>query len=310
MKVITLTLSPAFDVHCHIAEFKTERENLATVTSRDAGGKGINISRALSKNGIDNVAVAVLGKENANEFCDLALSEGIALRTVEVDGRIRENITVHTDSAAETRISFAGFGANDSLLARVSCEIEGLLEEDCVVTLTGRIPEGISFACVKSFAARLAARGVKLVIDSKSFSLEDLIECKPYLIKPNEEEISEYFGIEIKTVDEAAKAAKKLHLAGIENAMITLGGQGAVLASRGGVLFASAPTVEVRSTIGAGDSTVAGFLAACAQGLSLQDTLRLSVAYGSAACMTEGTQAPAPCDVARLYGACTVTRFE
>lgn len=309
MKIITLTLSPAFDMHCNAAVFKAGHENFATVTSRDAGGKGINISKALSKNGVENLAFVVLGKENSAEFRALLKADGVLPHEIEVEGRIRENITVHSDGSPETRISFPGFCTDDSLLTRVEAALEGRLDSDTLITLTGRIPDGISMACVQSFLRRLLKSGVRIVIDSKSFTFQDLIECKPYFIKPNEEEIAEYLGKSIKTLAEAAKAAEKMRLAGIENVMITLGERGAVLACKEGVYFAEAPKIKVASTIGAGDSAIAGFLAARLQNFCTSDSLRLSVAYGSAACLTEGTEAPCPSDIARLYDVCFAKRL-
>ena len=310
MKVITLTLNPAFDVHCHVADFKAEHENLATVTSRDAGGKGVNISAALAANGVENLALVVLGRENAADFRKGLLAKGIPLREIEVEGRIRENITVHTDHAPETRISFAGFSADASLLFRVEEALGGLLDSGDIVTLTGRIPDGIPLVAVKAFLRRLTERGVRIVIDSKSFSLSDLVECKPYLIKPNGEEIEEYLGKRVETLEHAANAARNLHRLEIENVMITLGAIGAVLSCEAGTFSVNAPKIDARSTIGAGDSTIAGFLAAISEGRTSSEALRLSVAYGSAACLREGTQAPDREDVAHLYETCLVNSLD
>ena len=145
---------------------------------------------------------------------------------------------------------------------------------------------------LKTFLLRLGKRGVRIVIDSKSFTLSDLCECRPWLIKPNGEEIKEYLGRHISTTAQAADAARDLHRQGIGNVMITLGGEGAVLGGCDGVFAANAPRIIARSTVGAGDSAIGGFLAATARGLRGAEALACSVAFGSAACMTEGTQAP------------------
>ena len=292
MKIITLTLNPAFDVHCDVPAFAPYRESIATVTSRDAGGKGVNISRALTENGIENTVLVVLGDENGAGFLRALTEEGLNVRTLTVAGRIRENFTLHTEGKPETRISFSGFSADPSLLCRVEEMLLPLLEEKSIVTLTGRIPEGIPMDAVKAFLSRLRERGVRTVIDSKSFSLSDLCECRPWLIKPNGEEIEDYLGTNVSTHMEAADAARDLHRRGIENVMITLGGDGAVLANSKGTFAAAVPQIDVRSTVGAGDSAIGGFLAATAKGQSDGEALALSVAFGSAACMTEGTQAP------------------
>ncbi len=309
MKIITLTLNPAFDVHCFAENFAPYHENLAKVTDREAGGKGVNISRALSAFGVDNLALTVLGDENGESFEKILSADGLNCRALWVKGRIRENITVHTNGADETRISFEGFCADGSLLERVKAMLldEGI--EGAYVTFTGRAPSGITMGEIKEFLSSLRKMGAKIVIDSRSFSLEELIEAKPYLIKPNEEEISAYFGREISDVTEAKSAALSLRERGIENVMISLGDRGAVLASESGVWSAVPPRIEALSTIGAGDSSIGGFLAAISQEKSEKDALALAVAFGTAACLTKGTRPPRPEDVARILPKVTVNEI-
>ena len=163
---------------------------------------------------------------------------------------------------------------------------------------------------VKRFLQTLSERGARLVIDSKTFTLLDLVECHPYLIKPNEEEIAEYLGKKTDTLEDALLSAEKLHCLGMENVMITLGKKGAVLFCREGAFVANAPEIAVRSTIGAGDSAIAGFLSAIRSGKSKQGCLREAVAFGSAACLTVGTQAPKKEDIEQMRGAIVIRRAD
>lgn len=309
MKIITLTLNPAFDVHCFAENFAPYHENLAEVIDREAGGKGINISRALSSFGVDNLALTVLGDENGESFERILSADGLNFRTLWVKGRIRENITVHTNGADETRISFEGFRADGGLLERVGEQLteEGL--DGAYVTFTGRAPTGISMAEIKAFVSSLGQMGARVIIDSRSFSLAELLEARPYLIKPNEEEISAYFGREIKTASEAKSAALSLCEGGIENVMISLGDRGAVLATRSGVWSAVPPKIEAVSTIGAGDSSIGGFLAALGEGRTEREALRYAVSFGTAACLTKGTRPPLPEDIARILPQVTVSEI-
>lgn len=292
MNVITLTLAPAFDVHCYIRDFLPYHENAATLISRDAGGKGINISRALTANGVKNTAAAILGKENAKEFKDALMLEGLDLVGVTADGRIRENITIHTETKGETRVSFEGFTGSDELLFELEGSLEKELAEGSFLVLAGRLPSGISKCVVKDFLLRVKARGAKIIIDSKSFTIDDLKDIRPFLIKPNEEEIFELFGLNYAGFDEAVSLAEKLHTCGVENVMLTFGGEGAMLINEDGMLRAHAPKITPVSTIGAGDSAIAGFLAIAASGGSRKDALVSAIAYGTAACLTEGTKPP------------------
>ena len=163
MKIITLTLNPAFDVHCFAENFQPYHENLARITENEAGGKGVNISRALTVCGTENLAFVVLGEENGESFTRAMRADGMTYRTISVAGRIRENITVHTDNADETRISFAGFDAPEDLLAQVEHALLPMIDGDTVVTLTGRNPSGVGIEETKACLRRFAERGAKIV---------------------------------------------------------------------------------------------------------------------------------------------------
>ena len=147
------------------------------------------------------------------------------------------------------------------------------------------------------------------MIDSRSFSLDDLRELRPFLIKPNQEEISEYLCREIDSFDEISEVAMALHSGGIENVMISLGGDGAMLACDEGVFVATPPRIDALSTIGAGDSAIAGFLAASKSGKSAPECLCNAVSFGSAACLTEGTKPPRPKDISDLLPLITLKRL-
>lgn len=307
MKIYTITLNPAYDVHAFASHFEPFHENLAQVTSRQAGGKGVNLSRALKNGGTENTAVVVVGRENGAEFKAELERAGLSTLLLEKPGRIRENLTLHCADAPETRISFSGFGVEDSLLDEVS----GLLEvdSDTVITFTGRVASGMSMDRVKSFLKGLQAKGAKVVLDSKSFSLEDVFQVQPWLIKPNQEEISEYLGCEISTVEDARQKAGVFAEHGIANVMVSLGEQGALLLCGGRCWMATPPVVEAVSTIGAGDSSLAGFIAAAQRGESADLCLKHAVAYGTAACLTEGTLPPEAEDIAAIYPKVQVTQL-
>ena len=302
MRIVTLTLSPAFDVHCDVPGFSAERENLVAAYSRGIGGKGINITRALIENGTPNLALVVLGDENADDFRRGMDEVGIADRAeILIKGRIRENFTIHPgENQDETRISFKGFTADASLLDRAYALIAP--DADTLVTFTGSLPGGIAADAAEAFLAKLADAGAKLVIDSKSIPLDMMRRLRPWLIKPNAEEIAAYIG-ETDTAGLIA-AAKSLHADGIENALISLGADGAVLCCREGTFLAKPPRIDARSTIGAGDSMIAGFIAA--EG-DARESLRTAIAWGTAACLTEGTNPPKPADIAEIYKNITVT---
>ena len=297
MKIYTLTLNPAYDVHAFTDTLTPHCENLADIQSREAGGKGVNISRALQSGNIPNTALIVLGKDNCADF-KKAL-DGFDCILLEKDGRIRENLTIHCADEPETRISFAGFSVDDSLLDEVSAQLS--IEPDTIITFTGRIPNGVHKEKAKAFLKALRDRGARIVLDSKSFSAADIFEIRPWLIKPNQEEISAYLGCEIHTLEQALEKSSVFAAHGITNTMVSLGGQGAILLCDGKAYLATCPAIDAVSTIGAGDSTIAGFLAATYQGKAVAQCLQTAVAYGKAACLTPGTLPPRPEDFHEIY---------
>lgn len=298
MKIYTITLNPAYDIHAFAKSLSIGRENRAEIKSRDAGGKGINISRALTYNGVKNTAIVVLGEENCADFEDSLAADNITYISIKRSGRIRENLTVHTESG-ETRISFEGFSVNNSVLAEIAEKI--CADSETVVTFTGSVPKGVDMTEIKRFLTFLKSAGARIVIDSRSFTLPDLKDVKPWLIKPNSEEIAEYSGKNVEDFSDCLEFAQEMNREGIDNVMISLGDKGALLVNQYTVATAIPPRINVLSTIGAGDSTIAGFIASCAEGKSPEECLRTGVAYGSAACLLEGTTPPTCENVKKIY---------
>lgn len=290
MKVVTLTLNPAFDLHCEADNFLPYSESIVKLTSREGGGKGINLSRALLSCGKNCDCLVVVGRENGEEFVKSLAGDGLKLKIIETEGRVRENITLHQKSKPETRISFEGFLGSDDILTEVQQEVD-LLSPD-YLTFTGSVPKGITKQKVLSFLKALKEKGVKLVLDSRSLTLEDIIEIKPWLIKPNKGEAEIYSKKNISSIGDAEEIAKKFCSLGIENVLISLGDLGAVLASKEKVESVCSPKINVVSTIGAGDSMIAGFISADIDGKSKRDCLRYAVACGSSACEKEGSNPP------------------
>lgn len=306
--IITLTLNPAFDLHCSVHNFELRSECFAEMISVDAGGKGINVSRALKVNGTDSLSIVVVGAENAMEFCKALNRDNLHYEEIWAEGRIRQNLTLHEEgNNYETRISFDGFACDASILRKVKHRVE--VTENCVVTFTGSAPKGVSVEEIKELLKEFQSAGAKIVIDSRSFSYEDLIEMKPWLIKPNRVEATKYLGKPVQTVETAVEMATKFHENGVENAVVSLGGGGAVLVCDEGTYQANAPRSGVVSTIGAGDSLLAGFIHGDTKGFSIEDTLRLAVACGSAACLTEGTRPPEKAKIDEFFAQIQVEKL-
>lgn len=307
MKIITVNLNPAYDIYYRVPGFRQYKENLAESVSVFTGGKGMNVSRALKTNGIGSTAYLLLGRENSQAYTDGITADGIDARIFYAPGRIRENLTFLTDGIPETRVSVNSFSASPTDLGKI---LQALSEEclpDTVIVCSGKFPKGISAGCAMDFVRELKKISQRVVLDSNTFSAEQVVSLSPWLIKPNDEEIETLCGRPVSDTDDCLSAAEELFRGGISNVFVTLGENGAVYCGELGKCRASVPHIAPLSTIGAGDSTVAGFVAAYSSGRPLEDCVRTACAFGTAACLEVGTNPPKPERVAELYRQIKIT---
>ena len=287
----TVTLNPTFDRHLYITEFKAEKQNRVEREIVCAGGKGVNVSRVLTLLGAENEAVAAVGEYGKEEYLRLAEKSGVKVLPYTVkEQNVRTNIVVHPQNAPETGISTDTFSLSDEELERIFAMVN---EEKAEYTVfSGRLPQGLSKPAVIKFLRRLIDGGTRLTVDSSSVTLKDLLKIKPWLIKPNRSEIKE-LGYTVTDVYSAKQAAEVLRSSGISNVIISLDGDGGVYVGEYGAYAVSVPKIDVPvSTVGAGDSTLAGFIASISKGEDIEKALALAFACGTAACMTEGTNPP------------------
>ena len=308
MNIITITPNPALDVHLESSGFTKGEYNKARLIRRDSGGKGVNLSRALLSNSVESDCFMMLGRDGAEEFILPLYNIGMRASYVEVEGRVRENLNIH-HGATETVVATAGPAVSASAVEELRGRLDPLVGPGSFVALCGSLSDGSDKEAILALMYHLKRKGARLVIDSKSLSAEEIISLKPYLIKPNEEEAELLTGMRPTNIEEAARIAAAIRDSGCECVMLTMGGNGAALAAPSGEYTAIAPEVEVLSTVGAGDSSLAGFIAAVSEGKDHTEALRRAVSYGSAACMSEGSLPPTPENVAALLPLVEVKRL-
>lgn len=292
MNIITLTLNPAFDVHYTVDEFKPFAENYVSKISVQSGGKGINVSGALKSAGAENTAYVVVGERDFDSF-----SKGLDIKCkfFLTDGEVRRNITVHTHGMPETRLSTDNFVLKEGVFDKVKCELYSVCGDDTVVVFSGRIPKGVGIDNVTDMLVSLREKGTKIVCDSNSLSLDDLLKIKPWLVKPNEHEVKKLHD------GEFTDFALELFERGIENVMVSLGERGIYYYGKNHCFTARPPKIDCISTIGAGDSAIAGFISAYAKGADIESSVKYAVAFGTASCLTQGTNPPAYEDIASIF---------
>ena len=305
MRIITVTLNPAYDIHAKTISFKEGEETLADITSYDIGGKGINISKALKAMDILTENIIVLGSENKEYYLNKMREEGLRFKEIYSRGRIRENITIHDEKGVETRLSFKGFKVDDNVLKELK-EIIGTVDQSTIICLSGSNPLGINKEELINYLIFLKDEGAKIIIDSKSFSLGELLSVKPLLIKPNEEELMTFCGLKKVNGEIIKKTGLELLDRGIENVLVSLGEKGAILCTKNGVYSGKVPKISVISTVGAGDSSVAGFIYSYIKNEGEKELLINALSFGTAKCLNKGTCPPKKEDILSIKNKITV----
>lgn len=258
----------------------------------DAGGKGVNVTRALHANGIDSVAVLPAGGDEGRQLTDLLAAEGLQVRCVPVAGRVRANITVAEAGGTTTKLNEPGPLLSGAELAALGDALLDAARGASWAVLAGSLPPGAPDDLYAGLTRRLHDRGVRVAVDADGPLLRATLPARPDVVKPNEDELAAATGLPARTPEQAAEAARVLVAQGARAVLASLGAQGAVLVDDSGVRHARAHA-RPRSTVGAGDATLAGFLSRDAS----DTALATAVAWGAAAVSLPGSRMPSPDDI-------------
>ncbi|KJY82919.1 hypothetical protein TW81_12010 [Vibrio galatheae] len=258
-KWVTVTLNPAIDLSAQAQDLALNQVNSVQETKRYAAGKGINVGKVLSDLGASVTLSGFLGRHNSKLFETFFASNGLNTHFVMVDGTNRTNIKIHDTSGGTTDINFNGFRVEESDIAALHKTILELATDHDGFIFAGSLPENLSEHIVVGWIEELKQLGKKVVLDSSKKMLCAGIKAKPWLVKPNETEISDYLGRKVESMEEAVDAASELVEQGIDNVIVSLGEKGLIWATQRQVLIAQPPKLTPVSTVGAGDSVVAGF---------------------------------------------------
>lgn len=277
--IYTCTITPSLDYTTYLANFNIGALNRTSDVYYYPGGKGINVSRVLKRLDVDNVALGFTGGFTGQYIEDFLKEEGIQTQFIAIDEITRINVKIK--SGEETELNGPGPLLDQGRLEQLKEKVEGMQSGDWFI-LAGSLPETIPSGYFTELAGLCSKLGVRFVLDTSGPALKNLIAAAPFLIKPNLEELGELFGTEITSTQEALKYARQLNGLGIENVIVSMGGDGALLSSKELALLADAPKGEAVNTVGAGDSLVSGFVASyLAQG-DAEAAFRFGVASGSA----------------------------
>ena len=304
-KVITITLSPAVDKNTSVDKLVPEKKLSCLPPEYDPGGGGINVSKGLRKLGTDSLCLFPAGGASGTQLIKLMEETGVSCLPTEIRNPTRENFIV-VESSTNQQFRF-GMPATelhadeiDALLTTLTRHATGA---DYIVA-SGAIPAGAGtdlFARIASVAKKANAR---LVVDTSGDALREVLEIGVFLVKPNLGELSKLYGTDTLDLGMVDEAAKELIKSGKCQAVaVSMGAQGAMLITAEDEIQVSAPLVKKMSTVGAGDSMVAGMVHALTLGQSFREVIQMGVACGTAATMNRGTELFKREDAEKLYQA-------
>ena len=284
--IYTITFNPALDYIIRVPDYK---EGLVNRTSEEkilAGGKGINVSTVLKNLGFDNTALGFTSGFTGNILKEMLDELGVKSDFIPLDnGFTRINVKIKAD--CETEINGQGPKISNNAIEKLYEKLDKLENGD-VLVLAGSIPNTLTDTIYCSIMDRLQGKDLKIIVDATGKLLTDTLKFHPFLVKPNNFELSEIVGKELTTDDEIAEGAKKLREMGARNVLISMGGSGALLVTENGEVFRSdAPKGKVVNTTGAGDSMVAGFIAGYLENGDYNHALKMGLSSGSASAFSE-----------------------
>lgn len=286
--IYTVTFNPAIDYVMHFPQVRHGNVNRSVGEQMFFGGKGINVSVVLSQLGVENTALGFIAGFTGDE-----LEKGVRAMGVNTDfvrlkaGKTRVNVKI-CDEHEVTELNANGPDIDDEALAELFAKIDRLQDGDTIV-LAGSIPKCLPWDTYETLLARLEGKDIRIVVDAEKELLTDTLKYKPFLIKPNTEELAAIFGkpVSVMGVDQVRECAMKLQEMGARNVVVSMGSNGAfLLDENGGKHFHTAFTGNTVNAVGAGDSMVAGFLAGVSE--SYDYALVLGLAAGAATAFSDG----------------------
>lgn len=291
MNIITLTINPALDKSAKVDGLIATQKLKCHSIQYQPGGGGINVSRMLNRLDKKTDCIFTSGGDTGKYLNDLLLNEGVNPHSIAIKKWTRENLSV-VDT--KTNLQYR-FGMPSGKLKNLELEaIKNLLNEKVyrndILVLSGSLPEGTPIDFYATLIKQVAPKKIRIVIDTSGQALKEAINENVFLLKPNQKELAQLAGKEfLSSKEQEAYALKLIKSDKAIYVAVSLGARGAFLASKSGIIYQSVPSVSVKSTIGAGDSMVAGLIYGIANNFKEEDILKWGVACGVATTMSEGT---------------------
>ncbi|WP_066061514.1 1-phosphofructokinase [Neobacillus soli] len=283
--IYTLTLNPSVDYIVQLESFQLGELNRTVSETKFPGGKGINVSRVLNQFGTKSKAFGFVGGFTGEYIDQYLQNEKIETDFVKVDEDTRINIKLKTGQ--ESEINAKGPKISEQQFGLLKEKIKQLDGEDLLV-LAGSIPATLPETTYEELVKICGESGAQFVVDAEGDLLKKVLPYQPFLIKPNHHELGKLFNTTVSSVEDVIPYGKELVEMGAKNVIVSLADKGAVLINGTTSIMAEVPKGDVKNSVGAGDSMVAGFLAAYVRTLNIEEAFRYSVASGSATAFSLG----------------------
>ncbi|WP_051288069.1 1-phosphofructokinase [Photobacterium halotolerans] len=291
-KVVAVNLNPALDLTGSLSVLEAGTVNLVERGSLHPAGKGVNVARVLAELGAAVTVTGLLGTENQDPFCELFSQYGIEDAFVRVQGASRINVKLVEASGRVSDINFPGVTVSQDDVAAMENKLFELAEQHEVFVIAGSLPAGLSPQTCAAWIKKLKAQGKKVLFDSSNQALKAGLTASPWLVKPNDEELSAWCGKTLETPAELKSAAETLYRQDIANVVVSLGEKGVMWLDESGWLHSQPPGMEVVSTVGAGDTLVAGLCWGYLNQWNKQETLAFATALSALAVTQVGVGVP------------------
>ncbi len=298
--IYTITLNPALDRTLWINEIKEDVSNRIIREESYAGGKGIDVSKVLTALGVSNRALGFIAGFAGRQLEAQLIRDGTSCDFIPVSGETRINVIIHEMSTGKQIIfNSSGPEVKPFELLEIT-DVVKQLEEPEVISVGGSLPPGAHPEIYRKIIETAKLRGAKVVLDVDRDALKIGIQGKPDIIKPNIHELSHLVGRRLEKRNEILEAARELNRKGVGIVLVSMGPRGILLVSDGAVYQAVPPKVEVVNTVGAGDSSVAGFIYGMVSGKDLKESLIRATASGTATTLRRGTALAQKDDIEKL----------
>lgn len=285
--IYTVTFNPSLDYIVTVDDFHTGMVNRTSDEKIFAGGKGINVSIVLKNLGYESTALGYIAGFTGDEIDRILSVKGINTDFKKVRSGI-SRINVKLKSSQESEINGRGPSISDEDVENLYCKLENIIKQGDILVLAGSIPDIMSQESYGNIMKRLEGKKIDIVVDATKDLLVNVLEYKPFLVKPNNHELGEIFGVNIESKDDAVYYGEKLKEKGARNVLVSMAGKGAVLITEDGQTFkADAPKGTVVNSVGAGDSMVAGFIAGYLNNKSYSEAFKMGICTGSASAFSK-----------------------